>query len=140
MKCFIFFIILFSHKSESVELFIYDHNRYVDFLIVGNDSDSVNVLPTALYMGLGMNISISGEGGLYALGGSDGKVGKASYNYLAEGGINGRRIPKQMIAFLYGIKSVGNYHFKINICLNSERCLPEKTVTIFFSDINLPKK
>lgn len=138
MHWFLLVFLSASFELAAADLFIYDQESYVHFTVIGSSDDDISVSPTAFHLGLGMKMEISGKQGLYKLGANDGKVGKSAGIQLTEGIITGRRLPKQMIAFFYGLKSPGVYKFKTQICLNVGHCLPEKTAEVFFSNRDFP--
>ena len=138
MKCIYIFFILFGFDSSAADMFIVDQERDVHIFVVGDEYENIAITPTAFKLNFGMKMEISGMGGKHKLIGNDYIRGWKESTNLTESRIIGRKIPKQMIAFLYNLKKSGIYSFEIQVCLNVKHCLPAKTGKILFSDINFP--
>jgi len=117
---------------------IVEEERYINFIVVSDKDDVVVVEPSALHLNLGLTLDISSDEGKYSIRAHDNGFISKDKLYLKESFTIGRRFPKMMIAFFYGLKKPDEYIFDVKLCINNGNCIIEKGRRIVFTKKDIP--
>ncbi len=134
-KCLLLFLCL---PVYSAHLMIIDEEQYINFIVVSDQDDVIVVEPSAFHLNLGLSLNISSGEETYSVRAHDNGFISKDKLYIKESFTIGRRFPKTMIAFFYGLKKPDEYIFYIKLCINKENCLIEKGHRIVFTKKDIP--